>query len=559
MTRALGLVATYTTRRQLRQFEGQLENCKDVQNRRLFDILRVHQESGFGKQHRFERIKSYKDFAKAVPVANYNYFLPWIDLCLRGETQALLGPAEKLLMFAMTSGTTARAKHIPVTQRFVEHYRRGWNIWGIRALSDHPGGMFRKILQVISPAEEYRSEGGVPCGAISGMLAETQKSIVRKLYATPGVVGEIPDASSRYYTIMRLAMAQDIGFISTANPSTSLTLARTAQKHALHLIRDIHDGTLLDTLSIPVAIRRELEPCLKKNAARAKELDSLLNKHGNLLPQHYWNLAFVGNWTGGTVGMYLPYMAEYYGNVPIRDIGLLASEGRMSIPMEDGTPSGVLDIGANFYEFVRQEEMDSLDDPASQETLSGNVSVLLASELEIGKRYYILLTNTAGLYRYNIGDIIGVTDYVGTTPVIEFLSKGAHTSSITGEKLTENQAVRAVRAVADQLAIRVENFVLTPQWDDPPYYKLYFETKDALPGGLLRQFGETVDRRLCLANIEYDSKRESMRLGCIQARQLPTEVLLRRDRELMKNNHGRAEQFKHRFLCNEPLDVGNPK
>ena len=56
------------------------------------------------------------------------------------------------------------------------------------------------------------------------------------------------------------------------------------------------------------------------------------------------NLSVLAVWTGGSVGVFLPQLAELYGAVAVRDHGLSASEGRMTIPLADGTPAGLLDF-----------------------------------------------------------------------------------------------------------------------------------------------------------------------------------------------------------------------
>ena len=522
-----------------------------MQNKLLLRIIRANGTSDFGRRHNFASIGSYEDFAQSLPIANYGYFAPYIDRCRRGEASALFGPSQKVLMFSLTSGTTSAAKYIPVTAEFAQSYRNGWNIWGVKALTDHPAGYLRKILQVTSSAQEFLSEGGIPCGAISGMLAREQKFIVRRYYVTPPEVADIPDATARYYTIMRLAVPEDIGFISTANPSTTVTLARTAERYAGGLIRDLRDGTLSNTMDIPQAIRAKLSGRLRRHRARAAELEDLLSRHGRLLPQHYWNLAFLANWTGGTLSLYLPQLAEYYGPTPIRDIGLLASEGRITICTEDNTPAGILDIGANFYEFIPAEQYDALDD-ADADTLGPGGETILADQLQVGEEYYILLTNYAGLYRYNLGDRIRVIDFRDSTPVIEFLSKGAHTSSITGEKLTEKQIVDAVRTAANELLVDMTNFIVAPIFCDLPHYRLYFEANKAIESAMIEVISQCIDQRLALTNIEYQSKRKSQRLGPLDVQQLPGDFLAKRDQVQIQKNQGRAEQFKHRFLYNTP-------
>ena len=555
LTRMTAYWVARGARVRLKHFRSRLRQCRSVQHQLLLRILRANAASDFGREYGFSRIRSYPDFLQALPLANYSRFAPYIDRCRRGENHALFGPGQRILQFALTSGTTARAKYIPVTEAFLQGYRHGWDIWGVKALSDHPRGYLRKILQVSSPGDESRTEMGVPCGAISGLLAERQSRIVRRFYVLPPETAHISAAAARYYAIMRFAMPEDIGFISTANPSTVLKLARTGAENAARLVQDIHDGTLWPELEIAPELRTRLKRRLRPNVKAAARLGKLLERHGSLLPMHYWNLAFLANWTGGTLSLYLPHLGQYFGNVPIRDIGLLASEGRLTVPFEDNTPAGVLDVTSNFYEFVPQEEYEAVGDVDARDTLDFDFTVYQAAQLERGCCYYVFLTNYAGLYRYNLGDLVRVTDHIDGTPVIEFLSKGAHGSSITGEKLTEKQVVDAVHTAADELAIAFESFIMVPEWGDPPAYRLYLESTAIIPRRNLDQFAARIEQRLTTANLEYDSKRASERLGPLQVRQVPVGFLARRDLALMQENCGRQEQFKHRFLYNRPLDL----
>jgi hypothetical protein len=71
----------------------------------------------------------------------------------------------------------------------------------------------------------------------------------------------------------------------------------------------------------------------------------------------------------------------------------------------------------------------------------------------------------------------------------------------------------------------------------------------------LINLADKIDRQLSDANIEYQAKRKSGRLGNIQIQQLPDNILEQRDNQLRQMNKGRSEQFKHRFLYNEPIDI----
>ena len=107
-----------------------------------------------------------------------------------------------------------------------------------------------------SPMEDHRSASGVPCGAITGLLAATQKRLVRRYYTSPLAIAGIGDSLAKYYTIMRLAIPRDVAWMVTANPATLLVLARTADDHRERLIRDIHDGTLTPEMPVALPIKR---------------------------------------------------------------------------------------------------------------------------------------------------------------------------------------------------------------------------------------------------------------------------------------------------------------
>src|SRR5262249_57894428 len=126
------------------------------------------------------------------------------------------------------------------------------------------------------------------------------------------------------------------------------------------LIRDIHDGTLDAKCELPDEVRTVVARRLRKrHRARARELEAIVERTGTLYPKDYWpSECLLGNWTGGSMGAYMRHYPRYYGQTPVRDVGLIASEGRMTIPFEDGTPGGVLDITSHYFAFIPESEID---------------------------------------------------------------------------------------------------------------------------------------------------------------------------------------------------------
>ncbi len=520
-----------------RKFFRAVSCATGTQDRVLADVFASGSESDFAQTHGLASVRTYRDFADRVPIQTYADLAPHIERVRNGDVRALFSPGERILMFALTSGTTAQPKYIPITRRALADYRAGWNIWGVKAILDHPGCLLRHIVQVTSPMNDHVAPSGVPCGAISGLLAATQKKLVRKYYTSPLAIAAISDSTAKYYAIMRMAVPKDVGWLVTANPATLLVLARSADEHRETLIRDIHDGTMTNAMNVEPAIRDALAPLMKPNTQRARELEQIIRRTGSLYPKDYWRLGFLAHWTGGTMGLYRTQFPKFFGDTPARDIGLVASEGRMSIPLDDGTASGVLAVASQFFEFIPANEYGTT-----------KPSTLRSHELTVGEEYFLLLTNFSGLYRYDLGDRVRVTGYMGGAPMIEFLSRDAHTSSLAGEKLTENQVVLAMEK-ATSGGESITNFILSPRWAEVPFYRLYV---DAAAVRDVTTLAARLDRELCTTNIEYDSKRKTLRLGPVEVVALPENRLAERDHNLRAQRARTAEQFKHQYLLSRP-------
>ncbi len=527
-------------RRAARLFGRACEQTRTVQQAILRDLVDAHGRTRFGRDHSLSRVRSLEDLRKAVPLCDYSYYQPYMRDVLAGQYDALLPGGDPPLMFSMTSGSTGEPKYIPVTRRFLADVRRGWNVFGIRLLEDHPDAWLRPILQISSPMREQESPTGLACGAISGLLARMQKRIVRRMYVADPLAASLADPRAKYYTLLRTSMEQDVAFITTANPSSTLKLIETGQQHVEGLLRDLREGRCRPPgcEDLTDRLKRRLRP----NPALAGKIEGDIQRDGALLPGHFWNLSFLANWTGGTLGLYLPRLRKLFGNVPIRDIGLLASEGRFSIPLSDNTPAGPADITSALLEFIPAEARDQ-DSPET----------LWAHELEPGREYFLVFSNWTSLMRYNLDDRIRVVSMDSGCPEIEFLCRGQRTSSITGEKITEKQVVEAMRRAGTDCGFSPERFCLQGCFDRTPYYLLRVEVEEDSLG---RKLCEAFDGRLWELNIEYASKRKSGRLGPVRLQNVPAGHFESAEIHNIQQRRGRSEQYKHQYLLTNVLESG---
>jgi GH3 auxin-responsive promoter len=538
LRRLAAKVVAVGLRRQLRAFERATERPLETQAALLRRILARNADTEFGRDHAFSKIHSTTDFRR-LPIANYEYYEPYIERVRRGELQALLGE-RAVHMFALTSGTTAARKFIPVTPQYLADYKRGWHIWGLKVFRDHPQVKMRPIVQMSGDWDELRTEADQPCGSVTGLTAKMQKRMIRSLYCVPACVAKVKDSAAKYYLALRLSAHRSVGMVIAANPSTMINMARAGDLEKESLIRDLHDGTLNPRFAIPTEVRTALAGRLdKKQPEKARQLEQIVARTGTLYPKDYWPpYCLLGNWTGGSMGAYLRHYPKYFGSMPVRDVGLIASEGRMTIPFADNTPSGVLDITTHYFEFIPENEIDS-----KQPTVLG------AHELEQGQAYYILPTTAFGLYRYHISDLVRVTGFFNKTPLIEFLSKGSHFANVTGEKLSEYHVAHAMADVLARLDLSINTYSMAPCWDDLiPFYGLFVEKGEFNEMDQGMRLARALDERLGVLNIEYAAKRESKRLGSVRLQLLPGGAWAKWDRQRLAERGGTLEQYKHPCL-----------
>jgi len=493
---------------EVKKFEAACQNCEESQRQRLIEIISPNIETEFGRKHGLGRVKTVADYQNAVPVNDYEHLSPFINRMAAGEKNLLT--AEDPFMFATTSGTTGSSKYIPVNNAYIKEFRRASVISGYNMLRCFPDVAKGVALSIFSPAEDGRTVGGIPYGAISGRLYLTEPAFIKKYVSPlPYELFLIKDYEARYYAILRCALTLPVSVIYTLNPSTIALLARRLNTHAEALIADVRRGTFSPPGPVPSFIVSAIDRFLRANPRRADELSSLL-ANGELRADRVWPmLTLISCWTKAAAAFYLQDFPGLYGKTSIADITYGASEGRGTVGI--GPDEQALAIRSHFFEFIEEDEIEK-----------SNPTVLTASQLQAGKSYFILFTTSAGLYRYNINDIMKVVGWHGQTPVLEFQHKGGNISSFTGEKLTESQVTQAVQMTANDLALNTRFFSVLPEFRPEPHYVLVMENAATLSDKQLVACAQRLDENLGALNSEYATKRESGRLAPPKALALRT-------------------------------------
>ena len=476
-------------------------NPRSAQDALLRRILVTNANTHVGARHNFKRIRSFREYRKAVPTKTYE------DLRKYVETQDRTGEpyltADMPVYYHRTSGTLGAAKDIPLTKAGIERVKRNQQLFAysvVRGTRAFEG----QVLGITGQAVEGLMPSGLPYGSASGLLYKRMSRLVRKKYVLPAEVADIPEYDLRYFATAAFALAEpNVTGVGTANPSTLVRILDLIQGEPESLLAAIHEGRLPGGADLPGESR------LPRNRSRARELEKMLATKGVLDYASIWpNLKAIMTWTGGSCSVPLRQLADSIpAGTSIVELGYIASELQGTVNINAAENVCVPTLLDNFFEFVERSVREE-----------GGEGFLLLDELEEGREYYVFVTTQDGLYRYDMNDIVRVTRMINATPCLEFVQKGKGVTSITGEKLYEKQVLDAVMEATLRQGI-VPTFFVVLADQEAAKYTLYLETARHETHRFF-DLANAVDRGLREANIEYDGKRGSRRLAPVEIKRL---------------------------------------
>jgi hypothetical protein len=474
----------------------------------LREILEYAKDTVYGQEHHFAEILSARSddelfalWQKNVKPNDYEDFRPYVERHKHGE-ENILFPGKPVL-YATTSGTTSEPKWIPITEKYLKTiYGKMTKVWLFNFIKNRHNVFSGKILSIVGKVVEGYAPDGTVFGSVSGVTQRDCPGFVKALYSNPQCVYSIADYNARYYVLMRMGVEQNITLIVTANPSTIVELQNNVNRFFDDYVTDIENGTISDKISLDPEIRKELEACVKPNPKRAAELRALKAKYGNVLPKHYWpNLQILNTWKCGNTNVYLDKFKDSFPEGMLhQEFGYFASECRFGLVLDD-TNNTVLFPHYHYYEFVKADE---LNDP--------NAKFYQLDELVEGERYCPFVTTFAGLYRYNMNDILEVGPKFKGTPTVHMIQKTNGIVTITGEKLHERQFIEAVHKAEEETGLKTRFFIGFADIAISAYHFYYEFADQTVSQEAAEEFSKVVDKYLRAQNIEYVAKRDSLRL-----------------------------------------------
>jgi len=417
-------------------------NAIECQNKIMHSLVNDAKNTLFGKDHFFQKISSYEDFKKNIPIRDYEGLKNYIAL-IKGGEKNILWPG-KPIYFCKTSGTTSGTKYIPLTKE---------------SISCHLNPARDAILSYINETKKTSIvdgkmiflQGSPKLGKISGILTGRLSGII----------------------------AHHIPFYLKKNRLPSF------KNNCIENWEEKVDAIVDETIEKDMSLISGIPPWVQMY------FEKLNLKSGKLIKELFPNFKlFI---YGGV--NYEPYRKTFKrligGDVDGVEV-YPASEGFIAYQDSQKEKGMVLCVNNGiFYEFIERDDF-----------FKENPQRINLSKVVVGVDYVIILNTNAGLWGYNLGDTI---KFVSINPYRIIVSgRLKHFTSAFGEHVISQEVEESLNNTISVISAEVKEFHVAPNINPEkglPSHQWFIEfSKEPVDMGL---FEQNLDRELQEKNSYY--------------------------------------------------------
>ena len=435
-------------------------NLRRDQLRVLKKLLKKARFTAFGQQYRFDEIlvskHPGKKFQEIVPTFNYNkIYNEWWHKTLEGQSD-ICWPG-KIKYYALSSGTSeAASKYIPITNDILKGNKIVMikQLLSLRSYENIPYASLSKGWLTLGGSTELQKGAGYYAGDLSGITVKKAPFWFQPFYKPGKKIAKQKDWNKKIDEIVEKAPEWDIGFLVGVPAWIQMCVERIVERYKLN---NIHE--LWPNLAFFVHGGVSFEPY-------KKGFEKMLGKP-------------------------ITYIETY-----------LASEGFIAYQDRQNAPGMRLVTNEHiFMEFVPFDDVNFTPDGDMVE----KPQALMLHEVEEGKDYALLISTTAGTWRYLIGDTIRFVDKERSEIIITGRTK--HFLSLVGEHLSVDNMNRAIQMAGEKFNICIPEFTVAGVPSGNFFaHQWYVACNDAVDPD---QLAKSIDELLKELNDDYAVERKS--------------------------------------------------
>jgi hypothetical protein len=442
-----------------KQIQKGRETAVEDQEHILKSLVKSAANTEFGKDHGFANLKTYEDFKNAIPIRDYEQLKPYIEKIKEGKQNVLW--KGKPIYFAKTSGTTSGVKYIPITKDSIpNHINTARNALLCYMAETGNYDFASGKLIFLSGSPELERVGGVPTGRLSGIVNHHIPKYLRANQLPSYETNCIEDWETKLDRIVEETSHQNMTLISGIPPWMQMYFDRLIEKTGKSI------AELFPNFSVMVYGGVNFEPY------RSKLFDTIGKKVDSIetFPASEGFFAFQDSQT---------------------EKGLLLN-----------TNSGI------FFEFVPVDDI-----------FNENPTRLSLRDVKVGENYALIINSNAGLWAYNLGDVV---KFVSTNPYrLVVTGRTKHFISAFGEHVIGEEVESALMRAAAEENIHITEFTVAPyvsQTEGKSFHEWFIEFENVPQN--LETFSHKVDNYLREKNVYYDDLIEGNILEILKIRQV---------------------------------------
>ncbi|NOT37583.1 MAG: hypothetical protein HOP11_09435 [Saprospiraceae bacterium] len=450
-------------------------------------LITTAKKTEFGLAHSFVKIKSHKEFTKAVPIRDYEGLKKYFQKVKNGHKNVLWPGIPKYL--AKTSGTTSGTKYIPITkQSLPNHINSGRNALFSYLISKPESKIFDGQMLFLSGTPNLTKENNILIGRLSGIVNHEVPSWMAKTILPAHEINVIEPWEMKVEMMVQSLLNKDLRVISGIPPWIQMLCEKiidvTGKKsvidHFPNLELYIHGGV-------------NYEPYHDR-------INSLIGKEIHLIETYPASEGFIA----------------YQDNFNIDALRIISNSGI-------------------FYEFVPKEEV-GLPEPTR----------ITLKEIEIGKDYAIILSSNAGLWAYLVGDLVR---FVSKDPYrLKVSGRVSQYISAFGEHVIASEIEKSITEAIQQHKLSIVEFLVAPNVtpdDGLPFHEWFIEF-NSTPNNI-DAIENTINDTLCKTNTYYNDLITGKILRKLKISQVKKDGF----KEYMISINKYGEQFKVTRVCND--------
>lgn len=462
-------------------------NPVETQEKVFNDLIKNAAETSFGKDHGFKDISTPKDFAKKVPIRDYEALKPYVNRVVAGESDVLW--SGKPLYFAKTSGTTSGAKYIPLTKESMpSHIEAARNAILCYVNETGDASFVDGKMIFLQGSPEMTDTNGIQLGRLSGIVAHYVPKYLQKNRLPSWETNCIEDWESKVDAIVEETKNEDMTVIS----------------------------------GIPSWVQMYFERLKSKTGKPV----------GDLFPN--FNLFIYGGVN------YEPYRAKFEALIgrKVPSIELFpASEGFFAFQDSQKEKGLLLQLNSGmFFEFVKADQF-----------FEENPKRFTIGEVQLNVNYVLIVSSNAGLWAYNVGDTVQFTSLKPYRVIVSGRIK--HFISAFGEHVIGKEVEQAMLEAIEEIGFSISEFTVAPQTEtlagELPYHEWLIEFESDPKN--LQQIAEKLDASMQQQNSYYFDLIKGKVLQPLKIKALPKNSF----QEFMKSQGKLGGQNKVPRLAND--------